>query len=824
MNPKHRKVLLEELAALEKMIADYPSVKSIFPDIVAKVQALHKDVLYDKVEDKTGGLNLHAAKLGEIKQFVSDAIEFREGFIKALNKVKQGDDLWITLEVLVKEDLGSHLTTDFPLFKPSLAAVIDALSSISGEGVFKHELCQQLQDVLSQQYTLLDGTAIIECTSLRAIKDLNIPILDDFIAKIKTYKYLDDNAPKFDTFCQSLEKIFADNAVLTQEIFEKEVNTWLTTISNALKALGSNKLAGAGIHIKLVSALLKQQFAALPEAALKQVHAVMDGLILGIKESPTLTIKDFAELLEIGVKNFSIPKPSTADRAALGAVPNIKEQLSKINIADAVLGAVNINSPIFVVNQPAFRQNLVQKLSDWKDGLVNSLAVGADLILKLDGCTVNGAAFKSGILACAKIDAVHKALSGLAFDELKLKGHKDLKIFDEKWGNPWKAALKAIDIEKQIVAVYEGDSTMLVNLYTDLYAYLPSEDHVIATLNLSIGGKINLALEAVKKLEKRVDKISEEVKIIQSVNDLQTLALGYNSMITEIDIVYKGIIEAHKGYVHRIHLYCLEYGNAYEKVDDAVVSFNKAAEELKEFRESLFDAFTSIVSTALIATGIGGVGTLIAKMTQFVIKEAAEAFVEEGIKLAVDASGAKDAVVGDYPELKNSSTTPFMEYLSKQLDGEKEVVAALATIVQMSSQVQQCNSIIQYILEKKVNADIQLLAKTYNDMTKQLATWLKAQKAAINSYVMQTSKLAPIPNVTRNIMEHNMYIGIVGAQLNTKVDQSQWQIVCDAKAFRERLLVCNLIGKNDFVDNWGYDRGTDKELERLYAKKEIPLF
>jgi hypothetical protein len=825
MKPKDRKRLLEEIEALESFISDYPALKALFPDAISQIKDLHKEVLYEKVEDKTGGLDLHAAKIRQIRDFALAAHNLKENFIAILD-IKTGGDLWLTTESLEKGDLGSKLTSSLNLFDPLIESVKNVLSSVSGEGITKAELSALIQNALAEQYPLLNKDAIMMTTSLIAIKKLGVDILDQYLDNYKKYKDLnyEDAKPDFTSFSLALNQLFEEEAILTQETFEVEVKTWLSTVDSVLKSIQNDKIAGAGVYVKLVNNLFVQQFAAFPELALKQISKELSSHIAGIKDDVTLTIKDFAEQLKLSLESFKIPTPSIAERAALKKAENIRTQLAKIKVKDAIMGAVNINSPIFVVNQPYFRENLVQELNDWKDSIANSLAEGADLILKLDGCTINGTSFLAGLLDCIKIDAVHKILSGLTFEEMRLRAHKDLSTFEEQWGKPWEKAIASIDVEKHIVDVYKGDAEMLTKLYKDPFSYLPSHDHVIATLNFSIGGKINLALEAVNKLEKKVDKISEEVELIKNVNDIQTLGLGYNSMITEVDIVYKGIIEAHKGYVHRIHLYCLEYGNAYEKADKAITDFNKASDSLKEFREAIFDAMTSVVSTALIATGVGGVGVLVGKMALAIEEEVAKEVVKQGISLTLEATGAKDAIVGDCPQLENTNAKPFMEYLSKQLEGEKEILSALAKIVEISSKIQECNSTIQFVLDNKINVNVELLTSHYNSMTKEVGTWLQKQKAAINAYVQETAKLNPIPNSTRNVLERNMYVNVIG-QLGGKVVGDNWQIICDAKKeFRPRLLACNMIRQADFIDNFYYDAGWDDELNYIYGQEEIPLF
>lgn len=827
MNNKERKAILEEFKSLQDFLNNNKEVAFLHPNVVTQIRNSYKEVMYDRVDKKDNGVTLYGNKIEDIATFVGNVSTSIE---QGKNLFKTGEDKAVLVAELQASPIPKLFNLSDSIFQSIEFEVQNVFDNLSGTYVTQEELYKELHHVIGSTYTNLDAPSIKKCKNIITIKKLGIDLINTFIKDYKQkYKSGDHGnfGDSFQTLADELDEFFEEKVVLTQVEAGMQVEAWTQNAINQLKVLNKDTYANAPVQTRLFANELAAQIAAVNEEGIKTYLNVLATALAALEDGASLT--DIADQMAGILPTVALPSLTPTQLQALSSEPKyIQEKLaSHIKLNSALLSAVDVNSADFIVNQDDFQTNLKKELNEWKSELSTALAEAADLILKLDGCTINGTQFLSGLLDCSKIDSVTNLLKSLQFGEMKLRKHKDLSQFEEEWGKPWTTAISTIDIEKDIIEILGNDSQKLSNLYQNLPAYLPTKDHVIATLNLCIGGKINLALEAVGKLKKEVDKINEEVIQIKEVNDLQTLALGYNSIMNEIDLVFKSIMSAHKDYAHRVNLYCLEYNTAYEQVDVAVEDFNKASEAIQAFRDAIFGAISGVVTTALAATGAGLLIKAGAELTKQVAIATTRAVITAVAKPGVDAAtgSLSEAMLGSMPSISNSTTTPFAEYLSKQIQGEQEVVVVLKEVLELSKVIQGLNAEIQKLLESGGQSeDTASILESYNKYSKDLATWLGKQKGNINKFNAETAQLQPQPNTTCKNIEHNMYIEIIDAQLGDKVDSNSWQTICNATVFRGRLEGLGLISGSDFIDNWGYDRGTDKELKRLYNKKAIPLF
>ncbi len=827
MKPNERQVLLDEFKSLQDFLNNNKEVSFLYPNVVEQIRTSYREIIYNKVDRKDNGITLYANKIEDTATFVGNVMTSME---KGRNIFTGGLDQAVLIDDLKESPIPKLFNLSDPIFQTIEFEIQNVFDNLEGTYVTQEELYKELHYVISNTYTNLDAASIKKCTNIITIKKMGIELINTYIRDYKQkYKSGDHGhfGQDFQTLADAITEFYNNNSALTQVEAASQVETWVKNITPQLQTIANDTYANAPIQNNILTNTLAKQIATVSEDGMQLYLKALSDALIKVEEGTTLAAasETFISILP----TIKLPTLSEDQLKPLSASPNfILQQLTaKIDLNSVLLSAVDVNSPDFIVNQDDFRTNLTKELNEWQNELSNSLAEAADLILKLDGCTINGAQFLKGIQDCSKLEAVSKALGTLAFGEMKLRKHTDLSQFEEEWGHPWQAAINSIDVEKDIIDALAGDSTQLADLYKNLSAYVPTEEHVIAILNLSIGGKINLALEAVGRLKKEVQLISEEVEIIKSVNNLQTLGLGFNSIMNEIDLVFKEMIAAHKNYIHRVNLYCVEYSAASNLVDESVADFNKASDDIKAFRAAIFDTVVGIGTTLLCATGVGvlaaGAAKFALNLGADLAKKVGEKIVAGAVKAGVEAVGAKKIAAAGLPTVKNSNTSPFEEYLSKQLAGEVQVITTLDNILALSKEIQTANAAIQEALKESVEIDIQPHIEEYNKYVGEFETWSTKQRQLINQFKKETDGLTPTPNITRLHVEHNMYIEIIEQQLG-KVDHDSWQIICDATVFRGRLITVGLIQSDQFVDHWYPDGGTGDHLKALYAKKSKPVF
>ena len=832
MKPKQREAIISEFKLLQNLLQQHgTTVKVLFPDIVPQIKEIYNEVLYDKVDQKDRGLLLNPEKKRNILGLVHTIEDVKTAFIKELTN-SENDKIVLT-DVIKNSALATEFTTD-ALFKDLEVAVQAVINNVSGTFVNKKDLQKKLIEAINNTYADIDAGKIEKCKNIKSIKNLGVGIIDEYLDGYKSTYKGNITKPNYDAFINEMNTIFDEYAVLSQAEFESQVQKWFAEAAENLASLEKDKFAQAPVILSEAAAKLQQQTSRFVEDGLEVVGQAVVDCLAAIEDG--LSLAEVAKTLASDLPSIQIPQLGPDQLGEISQEANyVTRTLSTtIVFGDALLAAINPNAPIFVINQPRFREDLMANLNEWKEELTNSLTEAADLILKLDGCTIDGALFITNISDCCKVDAVHKAISGLAFEEMKLLRHKDLAEFEAQWGKPWTAAIQGINVESDIIDVFANDPDKLVELYTDIYTFVPSADHVIATLNLCIGGKVNLALQAVNRLKKEVDKISEEVTIIKNVNDMQTLGLGYNSMSSEVDLIFKNIVQAHKIRHNKIALYCLEYDKAHLQADASIEDFNKASDALKAFREAIFDALKGIATAALCATGVGALAGAAGSLATFAASEMAKAVLEATVEAAIEGAvdvviegiGAKEAVCGGLPTLKNFAPSTLVTYLKQQIEGEDEIIAVLHDLIKVSEGIQKAKSYIQHALDNKINMDISPLVAKYDAFAEKLSKWLGVQKANINTYNEESEKLTIQANITCKNIERNMYVQIIADQFKGDLENGDnWQLLCDShKVFRPRLLATGMIRSTDFIDNMGYDYEWQAELKYLYDQKEIAVF
>ena len=829
MKPKQREAIISEFKLLQNLLQQHgTTVKVLFPDIVPQIKEIYNEVLYDKVDQKDRGLLLNPEKKRNILGLVHTIEDVKTAFIKELTN-SENDKIVLT-DVIKNSALATEFTTD-ALFKDLEVAVQAVINNVSGTFVNKKDLQKKLIEAINNTYADIDAGKIEKCKNIKAIKNLGVGIIDEYLDGYKSTYKGNITKPNYEAFINEMNTIFDEYAVLSQAEFESQVQKWFAEAAENLASLEKDKFAQAPVILSEAAAKLQQQTSRFVEDGLEVVGQAVVDCLAAIEDG--LSLAEVAKTLASDLPSIQIPQLGPDQLGEISQEANyVTRTLSTtIVFGDALLAAINPNAPIFVINQPRFREDLMANLNEWKEELTNSLTEAADLILKLDGCTIDGALFITNISDCCKVDAVHKAISGLAFEEMKLLRHKDLAEFEAQWGKPWTAAIQGINVESDIIDVFANDPDKLVELYTDIYTFVPSADHVIATLNLCIGGKVNLALQAVNRLKKEVDKISEEVTIIKNVNDMQTLGLGYNSMMNEIDIVFKELVQAHKKRNTKINTFCLEYDAAYTQANESFEDFNEASASLEAFRAAVFDAFVGLATVALCATGVGALaaaGGMLAKVAKSDLgKDMINAAVEGTVNVVVEGTGLKKNATSGLPKLENSAAKPFVEYLGKQIEAETEIIKVLDLLIKISEDVQNANKEIQSALEAGAGEEnLQTFVSNYKEFSKDLAEWVTKQKANINAYNGESEKMTIQKDTTKKLMERNMYVQIIADQFKGDLENGDnWQLLCDShKVFRPRLLATGMIRSTDFIDNMGYDYEWQAELKYLYDQKEIAVF
>ena len=420
MKPKQREAISSEFKLLQNLLQQHgTTVKVLFPDIVPQIKEIYNEVLYDKVDQKDRGLLLNPEKKRNILGLVHTIEDVKTAFIKELTN-SENDKIVLT-DVIKNSALATEFTTD-ALFKDLEVAVQAVINNVSGTFVNKKDLQKKLIEAINNTYADIDAGKIEKCKNIKAIKNLGVGIIDEYLDGYKSTYKGNITKPNYDAFINEMNTIFDEYALLSQAEFESQVQKWFAEAAENLASLEKDKFAQAPVILSEAAAKLQQQTSRFVEDGLEVVGQAVVDCLAAIEDGLSLT--EVVQNLTQHLPKIQIPQLAPDQLGQISRNPEyITTTLSgTIIFPDALLAAIDPSSPIFIVKQPRFKEDLIASLNTWKNEFKNALTEGADLILKLDGCTVDGPGFQNGITSNIKVDGVAQALSALSLETIKLRG------------------------------------------------------------------------------------------------------------------------------------------------------------------------------------------------------------------------------------------------------------------------------------------------------------------------------------------------------------------------------------------------------------------
>jgi hypothetical protein len=517
MKNKEREQLVAELNKLREHLDTNPFLKVKYPNLEARVDEVYQGILYDVVDDKSrddgGGDNKKLEQLEAYCQAIEDFIDD----IQSITAGSSSSDKFLSYKILSekKADLKSAITTTSEVaFKDAVEAMHAFIDSIS-TGLSQAEVMEGLAKAAKDAYVDVKFDAIKKTTSYRAVKQLNIPVLNNFI----------DNRNKYDSpptapfsgaaLKSSIESVFGSAYVMTEAEFTADMKKWVDKIKGQLSALLNHKFTKCEIAADMIAKDFSDQIAAAGQQNLFKAIQVAATTAVNSSRTGDLTFMgEFAADLQ---KNLDAV---TKIMATIDRLVDVNEQnffsnkLDGIKLDKIVLNYVNTNSPYYIVGQDDFDINFRKEMNKWKQQMEVALSTASDTVLELDGAEFDAAKFKAELLNIIdpKLTDIKTAFSGLALQNIALRAHTDLGQFNAAWVTPWKQMINQISVDPILAS---DDVELKAELYTDLYKYLPMAEDVKAALLGAISGKVNLALEqAIKnrdEFRKGINEVKEEI-------------------------------------------------------------------------------------------------------------------------------------------------------------------------------------------------------------------------------------------------------------------------------------------------------------------------
>ena len=560
MKDKDKELLLSKITKLKGHLEAYPHLHQEFPQLDGMIQKLHEKVAYGEVKEKTGGLELHKHQLDDLESFASQLSDFKDA-MASLSLSGGVDSKYLTLE-MIQDNSDSIVgaiekikSASDPVFADCLDKMIAYVNGLNA-GVNAKELAAKFSEIATKEYSMVNFNALRATTSLKAVKEMKLPILDDhFFANYKAYYKGKPSlkVPSATAIAAAIEKKFAGTYVMTEKDFADEISAWVKHMKNDIAKLVSHQFGACEIALDIVAKDCFDQMGTLVSQ-----HPVFVSLQVALNSAiksaagPDITkLSDFASKMGAALDKLG------SITVTIDLLQNVNEEkyfssrlIPIVTLGATALKSINTNSPYYIVGQPNFRANLRQKLNEWKEAISTALGVASRTVLELDGASFSAASFKTNMLQGISnlVPSIKDAFSALALQDISLKGHSDLDSFNTQWETPWRALVSAINMDAFIESTVT-EVELQAHLYTNMYDILPSQDDVLTAFLGCISGKMNLALEQAianrnemragfEQVNERIDQVEDKVdELGNKVDDMQA---DINEMKSDINQLKKG--------------------------------------------------------------------------------------------------------------------------------------------------------------------------------------------------------------------------------------------------------------------------------------------
>ncbi len=574
MKDKEKEVLLGKIAKLRAIINGYPHLQQEYPQLAAQVAALQKQVAYQEVLDKDSGLNLNKRQLEDLANFC-EAIETFKGQMANIQNTSSDTKKFLTVEILKngEKDIAAALeglkAVSDTMFHAGIDKMVDYVNGLSS-GISLGDMLAGLQRTILSEYDMIDAAAIKRTTSLKAVKEMKIPIFEDyfFTHYKKFYKGKPAiNVPSAADVRTAVEAKYGTAYVMTPDDFKKDVGIWVDHLKNDISKLVSHQYAQCAVALDIIAADSFAQMGTLASQhkGIALLQVALNEIIIKSSGQDITKLGEFAGKMPGGLdklKSITLTPDLLLD--VYEADFFSKRLMSVVTLSATALKSVDTKSPYYIVGQPNFKANLLQKLNAWKNEYAAALGIAAKTVLELDGANFDAAKFKAVMVdgVSGLIPSVKNAVSGLVLQNLSLRGHTDTSSFDNQWNTPWRNMVAGINIDE--LAEAGGKVEVQAALFTRLYDLLPSQDDVLTAFLNCITGKVNLALEQamanrnemragfqqvnqrIDQVEAKVDNLQQDVnQIKQDVNqlkdDVNDLKEGQQKILKKLDeLEFKG--------------------------------------------------------------------------------------------------------------------------------------------------------------------------------------------------------------------------------------------------------------------------------------------
>lgn len=574
MKNKEREQLVAELNKLREYLDANPFLKVKNPGLEARVDEVYQGILYDKVDDKIdideegdGG----SRRIQELEAYCV-AIEDFINDIQTITVASASSDKFLSYQILSnkKNDLKAAITGQDPAFKEGVHAMRTFIDNIS-TGMKMAEVMEGLAKAVKDAYVSVKFDSIKKTKNFRTIKQLGIPVIDNFIDNRKKYENPPSAPFTGNALKSSVESIFASAYVMNEEDFSKDIKGWVESLKGQLSGLRNHKFAKCEIAADMIAKDLADQIGSVGQQNLfKAIQVAAVNAVNSARTGDLTFMGEFAADLQ---KNLDAVTKiiATVDRLIDVNEENFfSSKLDGIQLNKIVLNYINTNSPYYIVGQDDFTTNFKKEMNKWKQQMEVALSTASDTVLELDGAEFSAAKFKAEIVKIIdpKLAEIKNTFSSMALQDIALRAHTDLGQFNSTWVAAWKQTINQISVEPILAS---EDVELKADLYTDLYKYLPMAEDVKAALLGAISGKVNLALE-------------------QAIQNRDEFRQGINEVKEEIGDVRDEMREGFKEVNERLD----EQGRKIDNIQSDVNDLKKDVDELKKGQEEIKEKIDGI--------------------------------------------------------------------------------------------------------------------------------------------------------------------------------------------------------------------------------------
>ncbi|WBM73231.1 hypothetical protein [Saprospira grandis] len=520
MNPKERKRLIAKLKQLLDHFKEYPFLALMYPGLKEQIKELEQELVYSQVEKKDKGGLFNGKALARFREYVS-AIE---GLVLSFKEVgtdfSSEDFLPARSWEEGKSKLAEHLPADIDrAFQPAREAIQQTVDRLSGP-VNLADLSSSIKQAVEAAYSELDFSNLKNTTSLKAVRKLDIPVLTHFLDNKSRYKVAPSCGLNAKALFGSLEALLKDNNAMTVTELHadlgKVVRGWWGELTN----LKSSQYAKVPVDGPKIITNLCTAVTSLGNHPIANNFAEdLGSLLQAANQQSPLILEDFiAAILSSSTDELVYQMASPEELQDIQQTTFFSDRLGSLQVADIFKQAIDKSSPYYTAAQSGFDSGLSTKLNHWKSTLQLALGSSADTVLLLDGADFSANLFKTFIAnkVDKRFEAIRQQIMAIPIEDIVLSGHKDLGIFNAQWISVWSNSIGQLDLSS---ITHLEDIPKKVELFENWQQFLPNDQVVATALYSAISNKQDLALEAVAKVNQKVNHLQQNQQQMKAKQD-----------------------------------------------------------------------------------------------------------------------------------------------------------------------------------------------------------------------------------------------------------------------------------------------------------------